>query len=204
MKIPHLLAIACAIGLAAGSVNATTAAKEHPGALPLLVGIESVRNSLKLDSLQRAVLDSIRDEYKTEAKKLFKPAPATPEAKKETLAKLDALTERFNARVLAALNPTQKKKLESAEAEVLGATILVSPKVQKELGLNAAQSKKIEALRQKGLGYVDKVNKQFEEGEIGYFEKLELLRSKRLSLNKAMLGVLTPDQQKAFTALSNS
>ena len=35
---------------------------DHPGSLVILLGVEKVRDELKLDSLQRALLDSLRGE----------------------------------------------------------------------------------------------------------------------------------------------
>lgn len=197
----RFLAAAGIAVLALTSLHANVEATDHPGSLPLLAGIEAVRNDLKLNSLQRAVLDSLRDEYKASAKKLFSPRPETPEAQAATLQKLHALNAQYNARVLSTLNPVQQKRIVQIEQQVLGAIVLVSPTLQGKLGLSDKQKQKIESLRGKGLAYVSKVNKQFEDGKIGYFEKLKLLRTKRFAVGESMLKVLTPEQKQAYAAL---
>ena len=68
------LLVLCAV---ASSLRATTAAVDHPGSLAILLGIDKVRAGLRLDSLQRALLDSLRDEYKSAARKLANPMPVT-------------------------------------------------------------------------------------------------------------------------------
>lgn len=200
----HLLAAAGVALLALTPLHASVEATDHPGALPLLAGIEAVRNDLKLNSLQRAVLDSLRDEYKTASRKIFTPRPETPEAQAEALKKLKVLNAQYNARVLSTLNPAQQKRLVQVEQQVIGAVALASPTLQGKLGLSDKQKTKIESLRGKGLAYVSKVNKQFENGKIGYFEKLQLLRGKRIAIGNSMYKVLTPEQQQAFAALGGA
>lgn len=197
----RLLAAAGIALLALTPLHASVEAIDHPGALPLLAGIEAVRTDLKLNSLQRAVLDSLRDEYKASARKLFTPPPETPEARAEVTKKLHALNAQYNARVLSTLNPVQQKRIVQIEQQILGATVLVSPTLQGKLGLNDKQKQKIESLRSKGLVYVSKVNRQFEDGKIGYFEKLKLLRTKRFAVGESMLKVLTPEQKQMYAAL---
>ena len=103
---------------------ATTARIDHPGSLPILLGIERVRGELKLDSLQRALLDSLRDEYKSSARKLTNPVPKTSEERAVAHAKLLQLNEQFNRRAISILNPAQRGKLSTIEARFLGATVL--------------------------------------------------------------------------------
>ena len=93
--------------------------------------------------------------------------------------KLLGLNERFNQRALSVLNPSQRAKLTGIEARFLGATVLFSPSVQARLKLTDAQKREIEAIRQKGITYVGKVNRKFEEGKISQQERLQLLRSRR-------------------------
>ncbi len=117
----HLLAAA---GVALLALTPSTPAWRRPiipERLPLLAGIEAVRSDLKLNSLQRAVLDSLRDEYKTASRKIFTPRPETPEAQAEALKKLKVLNAQYNARVLSTLNPAQQKRLVQVEQQVIGA-----------------------------------------------------------------------------------
>jgi hypothetical protein len=179
----------------ASSLHALVPAVDHPGALPILLGVEKVREELKLNSLQRAVLDSIRSEYKTAARALVAKPPATAAAAEKALV---ALNERYNKRVMNTLNPAQKIEVVAIEKSMLGGTALVAPRVQKELALTPKQSAKIASLRAEGDKFLAKVNRQFAEGEIGYFERLELLRDRRIAMGEKMLAVLTPQQRTKF------
>jgi hypothetical protein len=197
----RLLAALLGILLAAPAVRATTAAVDHPGSLPILLGVERVRTELKLDSLQRALLDSLRSEYKSSARKLTDPMPKTPQERTAAEGKLLQLNERLNRRALSVLNPSQREKLSQIEAKFLGATIIYSPRVQAKLKLTAEQKRQIEAIRQKGVAYVGKINRKFEEGKIGQQARLQLLRNRRTVQAAEMLRLLTPEQRSEVLAL---
>jgi len=186
---------------AAASLSAATPAVEHPGALPILLGLDAVRQELKLDSLQRAVLSSLRDEYKADVHALVTPMPAPGPARQAAEKEFMQINARYNKRALSVLSGTQRKRLGEIEHQMLGGTMLSVPSVQAKLGLTDKQKQKIEALRQKNLAYAGKVNRQFEEGKIGYFERVSLLRSRRKSSAEAAFKVLTPAQRDAFLAL---
>lgn len=192
------------LGLVASPVWATTAAVDHPGALPILLGLDKVRAELKVNSLQRAVLDSLRSEYKTEARKLVSPMPQTAEQRVAAEKQLIQLTSRYNNRALSVLNDGQKKRLQQIEHQLLGATALFQPGVQKQVGVTPQQKAQFETIRQKGVAYVGKINRQFEEGRIGHQEKLDLLRDRRLSQGETLLRLLTPEQRDAFNSLGGS
>ena len=196
-----LLAALLAVCVFAPSVFATTAAVDHPGSLPLLLGVEKVRAELGLDSLQRALLDSIRGEYRSSARKLTNPMPSTPQERAAAQQKLLQLNEQFNKRALSVLNPTQRAKLSSMEARFLGATMLYSPSVQAKLKLTGEQKSQIDSIRQKGISYVGKINRKFEEGKIGQQQRLQLLRTRRMTQGEEMLRVLTPAQRSAVLAM---
>jgi hypothetical protein len=195
------LAALLGICLVAPTLWATTAPVDHPGSLPILLGVDRVRAELKVDSLQRALLDSLRDEYKSAARKLTNPLPQTPQERAVAHAKLLRLNEQFNRRALSILNPGQRAKLSAIEAKFLGATLLYSPAVQKKLKLSSEQKKQIEAIRQKGIVYVGKVNRRFEEGKISQQQRLQLLRTWRTAQGAEMFRLLTPEQRDAVLAL---
>lgn len=186
---------------AAASLTASTAPIDHPGALPVLLGLDAVQQELKLDSLQRAVLGSLRGEYKAAVRNLVTPIPAVGLERVAAEKEFMKINARYNKRALSVLNATQRTRLKEIEHQILGGTMLNAPSVQARLGLSEKQKQKIESLRQKNLAYVAKVNRQFEEGKIGYFERLSLLRARRVSQGEAALKVLTPAQRDAFLAL---
>ena len=197
----RFLAVLLGIALGVPTLWATTAPVDHPGSLPILLGVERVRAELRLDSLQRALLDSLRGEYRSAARKLTNPLPQTAPDRAVAHAKLLRLNEQFNRRALSILNPTQRAKLSAIEAKFLGATLLYSPAVQTKLKLTDQQKQRIEAIRQKGLVYVGKVNRKFEEGKISQQARLQLLRSRRMAQGAEMLRLLTPEQRDAVLAL---
>jgi hypothetical protein len=195
------LAALLGVCLAAPTLWAMTAPVDHPGSLPILLGVDRVRAELKLDSLQRALLDSLRGEYKSAARKLTNPLPQTAQERAMAHAKLLRLNEQFNRRALSILNPSQRAKLSAIEARFLGATVLYSPAVQAKLKLTAEQKQRIEAIRQKGMVYVGKVNRKFQEGKISQQRRLQLLRGRRMAQGAEMLRVLTPEQRSTVLAL---
>ncbi len=203
MKI-RLLTLLAALALTLVSqAQAVTAAVEHPGSLPVLLGVEKVREELKLNSLQRAVLDSLRAEYKNAARQIVATNPTTPEQRLEAEKKLLALNERYNARALSTLNSTQRAKFLQIERKVLGALIIYTPSVQKELALTPKQLQAVEKIRLSGVKAVGKINHQFEAGKIGYQQRLDLLRARKLAASEALLKVLTPTQKAAFAKLTS-
>ena len=197
------LAALLGICFVAPTLWAVTAPVDHPGSLPILLGVERVRTELKLDSLQRALLDSLRGEYKIAARKLTNPLPGTASERAVAHAKLLRLNEQFNRRALSILSPVQRAKLSGLEAKFLGPTVLYSPAVQAKLKLTDEQKQRIEAIRQKGLVYVGKVNRKFEEGKISQQRRLQLLRSRRMVQGAEMLRLLTPEQRDTVLALGS-
>lgn len=196
------LAALLGVFLVAPTLWATTAPVNHPGSLPILLGVDRVSAELKLDSLQRALLDSLRGEYKSAARKLTNPLPQTAQERAVAQAKLLRLNEQFNRRALSILNLAQRAKLSAIEARFLGATVLYAPAVQTRLKLTDDQKQQIEAIRQKGVAYVGKVNRKFQEGKISQQRRLQLLRSRRMAQGGEMLRLLTPDQRDAVLALA--
>jgi hypothetical protein len=195
------LAALLGVCLFAPTLWATTASVDHPGSLPILLGVDRVRGELKLDSLQRALLDSLRGEYKSAARKLTNPLPQTSQERAVAHAKLLRLNEQFNRRALSILSPAQRAKLSVIEAKFLGPTVLYSPAVQAKLKLTDEQKQRIEAIREKGIAYVGKVNRKFQEGKITQQQRLQFLRSRRMAQGAEMLRLLTPEQRNAVLAL---
>lgn len=203
MKIRILTLLAALALTLVPQAKAVTAAVEHPGSVPILLGVEKVRDELKLNSLQRAVLDSLRAEYKNAARQIVAANPTTPEQRLEAEKKLLALNDRYNERALSTLNTTQRAKFMKIERKVLGALVLYTPSVQKELALAPKQIQAIEKIRQSGLKQVGKINRKFETGKIGYQERLDLLRARKLASSEALLKVLTPSQKAEFAKITS-
>ena len=190
--------LSCAAAL---PVFGTTAAVEHPGSLPILLGIDKVRAQLKLDSLQRALLDSLRAEYRSAARRLTSPMPVSPQERDVAGKKLLQLNERFNQRALSILSVDQRAKVVGIERRLLGATMVYTPSVQAKLGLTEQQKQKVESIRREGLAYVGKINRKFEAGKIGQQQRVLLLKSRRTRQSAEILQVLTPKQRDVVQVL---
>jgi hypothetical protein len=129
-----------------------------------------------------------------------------PAAKQERAAaekRLLQLNERFNRRALSVLNDNQRAKLSLIEAKVLGATLVYAPGNQKMLRLTGEQKRQVEAIRQRGVAYVGKINRQFEEGKISYQQRLQLLRNRRIAQGAQIVRLLTAEQRNVVQALES-
>ena len=182
--------------------KATTAAVDHPGSLPILLANDKVRAELKLDSLQRALLDSLRSEYKSAARKVASASAVANGERSLAEKQLRQLNERFNRRALSMLSETQREKLFQMERRFLGVTMVYTPSVQATLGLTGRQKKQVEDIREKGLAYVGKINRKFERGKISQQQRLQLLRNRRTSQGSEIFQVLTPEQRNKVLVLT--
>lgn len=180
--------------LAAGAAVPPT---DHPGALPILLGLDNVRKDLKISFSQATKLDAIRSNFRTEARKIVAAAGTSSATLHTAEASLQKAAATANSGALAVLTPAQKSRLIQIEHQLLGGTLLTSPAVQKQLGLSTAQIASIEKIRTKETAYTNKVNADFHEGLISHQERIELLRARRLADANRMMSVLTPEQRKA-------
>jgi hypothetical protein len=192
------LLLLCAFG---SPLQGTTAAVDHPGSLPILLGTDKVRAQLRLDSLQRALLDSLRDEYKSSVRELTNVMPASEQERLLAEKKLRQLNDRYNRRALSMLSHDQRAKLLAMERKFLGATIIYTPSVQAKLDLTEQQKKQVEGIRQRGLVYVGKINRKFQQGKISQQQRIQLLRNRRTAQGREILDVLTPKQREVMLVL---
>lgn len=173
-----------------------------PGSEAILLGTDSVRRELKVTSLQAAVLDSIRDEYREKARAIVAKVGDSVEAKKEATKKLDALQRSYDRRALLALNASQRARLAQIQHQLLGGYMLLEPAVRQQLGITKKQLEKIAKIWDKGQKYVSEVNGWYENGEISFNERLAYLREDRLDRSEDLLDVLTPEQRAELEKLS--
>lgn len=196
-----LLLLILALAVAATPSQATTRAVDYPGSVAILLGIPGVRGDLDLAAPQKSRLNAIRKELRTNARAIVNNAQSSRAQELTTDQRLFSLIDRNNAEALAVLAPAQLDRFHEIQNRILGYTMLVSPKVQKQLGLSAAQVRKVEAIRVRGLEFVANANRLFEDGEIENKKRLELLRNYRIEQAAQMKAVLTKTQAKAFSKL---
>lgn len=201
MKTPLLLVAVLGLSISS-TLLASTPAPDRQGSVPVLLGLEAVRSDLKLSSAQAQQADAIRTDFRNRARKIVASSGANPESRLAADAKLESLRKSTNAAALAILSPSQKSRLSEIEHQVLGGSLLVSPTVQKQLGLSATQVAAIEKIRKAGLSFSQQVNSDFEAGIISHHDRIELLRSRRLADAEKLMAVLQPEQRRSKLALA--
>lgn len=205
----RLLLVASFLAVAAPLTQAATKAAAPvvvpttpPGSMAILLGVDGVRKDLNLTSLQRAVLNDIRGEYRDEVRAVVAKAGADHESKKQAQAQLEKLTASYDKRALRALNDDQRARLAQIQSQILGGYMLLSPKLQQELGLTDKQKQWIVKIWTKGQKYASKVNGWFEKGQISFYERLLYLRENRLDRSDDFLKVLTKTQREKFDQIA--
>ncbi|MGH8046126.1 MAG: hypothetical protein ACREKL_02675 [Chthoniobacterales bacterium] len=199
MKIlPALLA---ALVVATSQAATPAAPSPSPGSSAVLLGVESVQKELKLTSLQRAVLNDIRNEYRDACRDITAKVAAGKQTKAQGLANLQDLTAGSDRRALRVLNDGQKKRLGEIRFQILGGYMLFSPALQAKLGLTDAQKAKIAKIQQRSEKNIAKENAAFEQGKISYYQRIVNLRKNRLARSDEAIGVLTSQQYGKFSEL---
>jgi hypothetical protein len=187
--------------LAATSLRATTRATDYPGSISMLLGVESVRSDLALDAKQKSRLNVLRKELRSKSQVLTQKKSKVPLSRLTADQKLFSLIDTNNSGALAVLTPEQSVRFHEIQNQALGFTMLVSPKVQKQLVFGVKQVISIEKIRLKGLDFVAETNLAFEEGKLSQDKRLQLLRDYRSEQADDFKAVLTRAQREAFTAL---
>ena len=202
MKSPLVLRASLFLFLGFLSGPLLAASTEHPGSVPILLGLDSVRNELALTKSQCAKLDRIRANFKTDARTITAHhPPATPAEKKATNATVKVLVAKYNERSIAVLTPPQHERLVQIERQTLGGLMLFLPDEQKRLGLTPAQIAAIAKIRDEGELFANRSTSSFENGKMSLQERLATLRNDRLKRSAKCLRVLTPAQRKTFQNL---
>lgn len=177
-----------------------TKAADFPGAVPVILGNESVRQDLGLTKSQSLQLDKIRADYKASARALTSRHPESATEKQAANTSIAQLNDQYNAKALQVLTPAQAKRLDQIGHQTLGGWMLLLPRIQKELQLTDKQVAAITSLRQNGEQFISRINKQFEAGDIGLQDRLNTLRDWRMKESEKFLRILTPSQQKSLDA----
>jgi Spy/CpxP family protein refolding chaperone len=205
MKILPRLFVAAALG---GLVNVALASSK-PGPLPttppgsqaILLGVDGVRKELGLSSLQKAVLNDIRAEYREETRAVVAKAGTSVESKKAAQARLDALTATYNRRALRALSEDQLVRFNQIERQILGAYVLLDAKVQNQLALTPKQREKLAYVYWRLQKTASAINRDYEAGRISYYQRMIALRDNRIDRSDDLLERLTREQRAKLRVL---
>jgi hypothetical protein len=175
---------------------------DSPSSIPVLLGIDAVRQDLNLTPVQCGLLDDLREQYKKQAKNLTQIGMADDDAALRSEWDLRSLRKQFNDRALAVLSTSQQDRLREIERQMLGGTILSSPSEQRLLGLSSQQRQSLSAISAADRAAVTSINAQYAAGRISEFRKGVLLRKNQESTAKQMEAVLTEKQRKDWLVLS--
>lgn len=173
----------------------------HPGSVPVLLGLDSVKKELGLTKVQCSKLEKIRADFKADARMITTRTPSTAVEKTAANTTVKALVAKYNEKAVSVLTPQQHERLLQIERQNLGGLMLFLPGEQKQLGLSAGQIAALDRLRSDGEAYASRVTNSFEKGDITLSERLEKLRNYRLKQSGRCLRVLTPAQHKTFENL---
>lgn len=194
--------LAAAVALSASFAIAAPAPKpaptlppQPPGSAAILLGLDRVRQELGLTSLQRAILNDIRADYRDGARTIAAKAAADPGQKSAAREQLATLTKKSNRRAVAVLNPTQRTAFEKIERRYLGVWALLDPEVQTELGLTPKQKTKLAHVWAHYQGAISDVNRAYEQGEISHNERITDLYSIRYDASDDLRERLTNAQR---------
>jgi len=187
--------------LGTSPLRATTRAIDYPGSVTILMEMSSVRKDLGISPVQGAKLNLLRHDLKSKAKALAKNTGTLNASGLTSDQRLFALIDRNNAKALSLLSPDQFARFHQIQNQILGYTMLVSPKVQKELLFTPKQTAHVEAVRIRGLEFVAQANRSFEDGTMSHTKRVEILRNYRIEQAAEMKKILTPAQRQSFVAL---
>jgi len=152
--------------------------------------------------LQCALLDSLRSQYKSQARNLTQLGMADQDSSLRASWDLRALRKQFNGRALAVLTPSQQDRLRQIERQMLGGNLLTSPAEQKLLGLDAGQQQQLAAIALNSQSQINAINARYNAGQLSSFSKGIKLRGIQSKTSRQMLSVLTHQQKKQWLVLS--
>ena len=203
MKSLLLFPSAILLLLLPGPLSAATTTG-HQGAVPVLLGLDSVRKELGLTKSQCDQLDKIRSAFKSDARLITTRPPVTQVERSAANSTVKTLMTRYNDKAVAVLTPQQHARLVQIERQTLGGLMLFQPDEQKLLGLTAEQIASLGKIRSNGEAFASRVTNLFEKGDLTLQERLTTLRNYRVKESAKALRVLSPKQRKAFISLQGT
>jgi Spy/CpxP family protein refolding chaperone len=193
-----VLLVACATAQQGGG----SPKADHPGSVPVLLGLDPVRQDLNLTPAQCGLLDALLADYKSQAKNLVQLGNADMDSSLRSSWDLRSLRKQFNGRALALLSPDQLTRFRQIERQMLGGQLLTSPAEQKLLGLSPSQQAQLSALEKDDQSRASAIMIKAQNGQLSPYWKGVKLRENSRQTSGRMLSVLTPEQKKNWLVLS--
>lgn len=203
MKRLLLLAITAIgfAGCATAQQGGAPAKTDHPGSVPILLGLQPVRQDLNLTPAQCGLLDALLAGYKSQAKNLVQLGNADMDSSLRASWDLRSLRKQFNTRALSVLSASQLDRFRQIERQMLGGQLLTSPSEQKLLGLSADQQARLVALENADQSRVAAIMVKAQAGQLSPYWKGVKLRENSRQTSDQMLSVLTHQQKKNWLVL---
>lgn len=178
------------------------AGSDSPASLAVLLGLDGVRQELRITPAQAGLLDALQADYKKQAKNIMAIGQADQDAALRADWDIRSLRKQYNARSLSVLTGDQQQRLMELQRQMIGGSLLTSVSEQKLLGLSPEQQQQLAALGSSSQAQATSVNAQAQAGQISGFRKgIELRRIQRQTSDQ-MMALLTPDQKKQWKILS--
>lgn len=178
------------------------AGSDSPASLAVLLGLDGVRQELRITPAQAGLLDALQADYKKQAKNIMAIGQADQDAALRADWDIRSLRKQYNARSLSVLTGDQQQRLMELQRQMIGGSLLTSVSEQKLLGLSPEQQQQLAALGSSSQAQATSVNAQAQAGQISGFRKgIELRRIQRQTSGQ-MMALLTPDQKKQWKILS--
>jgi hypothetical protein len=202
MKGSYLTLLAALLFTA--SMATASTAPDSPASVPVLLGLDPVRQDLKLSSLQCALLDSLRAEYKAKVGVVAAVGLADKKATPKAAADLESFRASYNRRAINVLSPVQQQRLRQIERQMLGPVILTSPSEQKLLGITPKQQQKLADIHRYDQARASEIMNDFHAGKISSFRKDLDLRRLQKTTGRSIYAQLNAEQKKQWLGLAGT
>jgi len=175
---------------------------DSPASLAVLLGLDGVRQELRITPAQSGLLDALQSDYTSQAKTIKAIGQADQDAALRADWDVRSLRKQYNSRSLAILTPDQQQRLMELQRQMLGGSLLSSVTEQKLLGLSPQQQQQLAALGSSSQAQATSINAQAQAGQLSDFRKGIELRRIQQQTSDRMVAILTPDQKKQWKILS--
>ena len=171
-----------------------------PGNPTALLTRNDVQTDIQLTDAQKAKLQDIRDNIRSDFQQAMQEAGQDPDARQKAFA---TIGQKISAQINAVLTPDQQKRLEQINMQVNGYSVVAFDKnLQTQLNLSADVVTKITGYQQQQTQANTSVFQKMRSGELQQEDAMAAIKKNSDALNSAIEAILTPDQKNNFKTLS--